>query len=105
MTSGSRTASGNRSDSGFSTGGSYVTGGEEFTRDTNYIEDRITRNAEPGGSQTPHTASVSVTSLHGRKRAGRRAGPTAWPTRHGWRRPRWAGKDRWCLLLSRLVHL
>ncbi len=34
-------------DPGFSTKGAYVTGGEEFTRDTNYIEDRITRDGHP----------------------------------------------------------
>ena len=28
--------------------GAYVTGGEEFNRDTNYIEDRITRDGAPG---------------------------------------------------------
>ncbi|MEJ1193394.1 glutathione S-transferase family protein [Pseudarthrobacter sp. CCNWLW207] len=31
-----------------STLGAYVTGGAEFTRDTNYIEDRITREGTPG---------------------------------------------------------
>ena len=44
---------------GISTKGAYVTGGEEFTRDTNYIEDRITRdggagrNGEPGWPVEP----------------------------------------------------
>ena len=30
-----------------STRGAYVTGGAEFNRDTNYIEDRITRDGRP----------------------------------------------------------
>ncbi|HEY1158649.1 MAG TPA: glutathione S-transferase family protein, partial [Arthrobacter sp.] len=38
---------------GHSTRGAYVTGGAEFTRDTNYIEDRITRNAAPGSNGEP----------------------------------------------------
>ena len=33
--------------------GAYVTGGEEFTRDTNYIEDRITRDGTPGRNGEP----------------------------------------------------
>ncbi|RAX18034.1 glutathione S-transferase family protein [Pseudarthrobacter sp. AG30] len=36
-----------------STRGAYVTGGAEFTRDTNYIEDRITRDAAPGSNGEP----------------------------------------------------
>jgi putative glutathione S-transferase len=36
-----------------STRGAYVTGGAEFTRDTNYIEDRITRGAAPGSNGEP----------------------------------------------------
>ncbi|MDQ0732216.1 glutathione S-transferase family protein [Arthrobacter sp. B1I2] len=36
-----------------STRGAYVTGGAEFTRDTNYIEDRITRDARPGSNGEP----------------------------------------------------
>ncbi len=40
-------------DQGFSTKGAYVTGGEEFTRDTHYIEDRITRNGAPGNNGEP----------------------------------------------------
>ncbi len=40
-------------DPGFSTKGAYVTGGEEFTRDTNYIEDRITRDGAPGRNGEP----------------------------------------------------
>ena len=40
-------------DPGFSTKGAYVTGGEEFTRDTNYIEDRITRDGAPGSNGEP----------------------------------------------------
>ncbi|WP_394940239.1 glutathione S-transferase family protein [Psychromicrobium sp. YIM B11713] len=35
-------------DAQHSTKGAYVHAGEEFTRDTNYIEDRITRAGEPG---------------------------------------------------------
>src|SRR5512141_2541285 len=38
---------------GFSTKGAYVTGGAEFNRDTNYIEDRITRNGAPGANGEP----------------------------------------------------
>jgi putative glutathione S-transferase len=38
---------------GFSTRGAYVTGGAEFTRDTNYIEDRITRDGAPGRNGEP----------------------------------------------------
>lgn len=53
MTSDSRPAADHSSDPGFSTRGSYVTGGEEFTRDTNYIEDRITRDGEPGRNGEP----------------------------------------------------
>lgn len=37
----------------FSTSGAYVHAGEEFTRDTNYIEDRITRSGEPGAKGEP----------------------------------------------------
>ncbi|MET1022302.1 MAG: glutathione S-transferase C-terminal domain-containing protein [Arthrobacter sp.] len=37
----------------FSTKGAYVTGGEEFNRDTNYIEDRITRAGTPGPNGEP----------------------------------------------------
>src|SRR4051794_1127022 len=40
-------------DPGFSTKGAYVTGGAEFTRDTNYIEDRITRDGAPGSNGEP----------------------------------------------------
>jgi putative glutathione S-transferase len=40
-------------DPGFSTKGAYVTGGAEFTRDTNYIEDRITRDGAPGRNGEP----------------------------------------------------
>lgn len=36
-----------------STKGAYVTGGQEFTRDTNYIEDRITRDGTGGGESGP----------------------------------------------------
>lgn len=36
------------SEPGHSTSGAYVTGGAEFTRDTNYIEDRITRDGRAG---------------------------------------------------------
>ena len=53
MTSVSRTAADHSSDPGFSTKGAYVTGGEEFTRDTNYIEDRITRDGAPGRNGEP----------------------------------------------------
>ncbi|WP_309817649.1 glutathione S-transferase C-terminal domain-containing protein [Pseudarthrobacter sulfonivorans] len=35
------------------TRGAYVTGGAEFNRDTNYIEDRITRDGRPGDSGEP----------------------------------------------------
>jgi putative glutathione S-transferase len=38
---------------GFSTLGAYVTGGAEFTRDTNYIEDRITKDGAPGTDGEP----------------------------------------------------
>lgn len=37
----------------FSTAGAYVHSGAEYTRDTNYIEDRITRLAEPGKNGEP----------------------------------------------------
>src|SRR6478672_39982 len=37
-------------DPAFSTRGAYVTGGAEFNRDTNYIEDRITRDGAPGAN-------------------------------------------------------
>lgn len=37
----------------YSTRGSYVTGGAEFTRDTNYIEDRITRDGRTGDNGEP----------------------------------------------------
>ncbi|GAA1048799.1 glutathione S-transferase family protein [Arthrobacter russicus] len=37
----------------FSTSGAYVHAGEEFTRDTNYIEDRITRDGVPGAKGEP----------------------------------------------------
>jgi putative glutathione S-transferase len=41
----------------FSTKGAYVHTGEEFTRDTNYIEDRITRDGTfPSGSPAPEGA-------------------------------------------------
>ena len=33
--------------------GAYVTGGAEFNRDTNYIEDRITRDGRPGANGEP----------------------------------------------------
>ncbi|HEY8752170.1 MAG TPA: glutathione S-transferase C-terminal domain-containing protein [Arthrobacter sp.] len=36
-----------------STRGAYVTGGAEFNRDTNYIEDRITRDGRPGDNGEP----------------------------------------------------
>ncbi|MET3720417.1 MULTISPECIES: glutathione S-transferase C-terminal domain-containing protein [unclassified Arthrobacter] len=36
-----------------STKGAYVTGGAEFIRDTNYIEDRITRDGRPGDNGEP----------------------------------------------------
>ena len=36
-----------------STKGAYVTGGAEFNRDTNYIEDRITRDGRPGDNGEP----------------------------------------------------
>lgn len=36
-----------------STLGGYVTGGAEFTRDTNYIEDRITRDGRTGSNGEP----------------------------------------------------
>jgi putative glutathione S-transferase len=36
-----------------STKGAYVTGGAEFNRDTNYIEDRITRDGRPGENGEP----------------------------------------------------
>lgn len=36
-----------------STRGAYVTGGAEFNRDTNYIEDRITRDGRPGENGEP----------------------------------------------------
>lgn len=36
-----------------STRGAYVTGGAEFNRDTNYIEDRITRDGRPGVNGEP----------------------------------------------------
>ncbi|GAB2733796.1 glutathione S-transferase family protein [Sinomonas soli] len=43
----------------FSTKGAYVHTGEEFTRDTNYIEDRITRDGEfPPGSPAPDGAKA-----------------------------------------------
>jgi putative glutathione S-transferase len=41
-----------RSTEPHSTKGAYVTGGE-FTRDTNYIEDRITRDGTPGPNGEP----------------------------------------------------
>jgi glutathionyl-hydroquinone reductase len=37
----------------FSTKGAYVTGGQEFSRDTNYIETRITRDGRDGYSVEP----------------------------------------------------
>ncbi|AJT42065.1 glutathione S-transferase family protein [Psychromicrobium lacuslunae] len=37
----------------FSTAGAYVHSGEEYTRDTNYIEDRITRDGQPGKNGEP----------------------------------------------------
>ena len=40
-------------DPAFSTRGAYVTGGAEFNRDTNYIEDRITRDGAPGANGEP----------------------------------------------------
>ena len=40
-----------------STLGAYVTGGAEFTRDTNYIEDRITRDGRPGTERRTGLAS------------------------------------------------
>ncbi|MFJ5960630.1 glutathione S-transferase family protein [Pseudarthrobacter oxydans] len=36
-----------------STRGAYVTGGAEFNRDTNYIEDRITKDGSPGSNGEP----------------------------------------------------
>jgi putative glutathione S-transferase len=43
----------------FSTRGAYVHTGEEFTRDTNYIEDRVTRDGEfPPGSPVPDGAKA-----------------------------------------------
>ncbi|WP_433875008.1 glutathione S-transferase family protein [Sinomonas atrocyanea] len=43
----------------FSTKGAYVHTGEEFTRDTNYIEDRITRDGTfPPGTPTPEGAKA-----------------------------------------------
>jgi putative glutathione S-transferase len=36
-----------------STKGAYVTGGAEFNRDTNYIEDRITKDGRPGENGEP----------------------------------------------------
>jgi putative glutathione S-transferase len=38
---------------GHGTRGAYVTGGAEFNRDTNYIEDRITRDGRPGANGEP----------------------------------------------------
>jgi putative glutathione S-transferase len=38
----------NESSASLSTAGAYVTGGREFTRDTNYITDRITRDGADG---------------------------------------------------------
>ena len=43
-----RTMTGQDGGSDFSTRGAYVTGGSEFTRDTNYIETRITRDGRDG---------------------------------------------------------
>ncbi|GAB4098379.1 glutathione S-transferase family protein [Sinomonas halotolerans] len=46
-------------DGGFSTRGAYVHTGEEFTRDTNYIEDRITRDGTfPPGTPAPEGAKA-----------------------------------------------
>ncbi len=39
--------------SAHSTKGAYITGGAEFNRDTNYIEDRITRDGRPGHNGEP----------------------------------------------------
>ncbi|MET3205848.1 UNVERIFIED_ORG: putative glutathione S-transferase [Arthrobacter sp. UYEF13] len=46
-------ADGTDSGASHSTRGAYVTGGAEFNRDTNYIEDRITRDGHPGLNGEP----------------------------------------------------
>ena len=61
-----------------STRGAYVTGGEEFTRDTNYIEDRIV--ADPDSVQKlPPPPPSKVGSLG----YGLSAGARAWPVEPG----------------------
>ena len=42
-----------------STRGAYVTGGAEFNRDTNYIEDRITKDGSPGSNGEPGWAPAA----------------------------------------------
>jgi putative glutathione S-transferase len=48
-----RTDAGSEHGDAHSTKGAYVTGGAEFSRDTNYIEDRITRDGRPGDNGEP----------------------------------------------------
>ena len=43
-----QTTAGGESGGEYSTRGSYVSGGQEYTRDTNYIETRITRDGRDG---------------------------------------------------------
>ncbi|WP_457962405.1 glutathione S-transferase C-terminal domain-containing protein [Arthrobacter sp. D1-29] len=46
-------AKGTAGSAGHSTKGAYVADGAEFNRDTNYIEDRITRDGSPGSNGEP----------------------------------------------------
>ncbi|MFC5338549.1 glutathione S-transferase C-terminal domain-containing protein [Leucobacter denitrificans] len=67
-----------KSEQQFSTKGAYVTGGAEFTRDTNYIEDRIVRDPE-AVKQLPAPPQSSIGSLG----YGLSDGAEAWPVEPG----------------------
>lgn len=60
------------------TPGTYVTSGEEFTRDTNYIEDRIVRNPEAARA-LPAPPKTGIGSLGN----GLSEGAEAWPVEAG----------------------
>jgi len=66
------------SDDEFSTRGAYVTGGTEFTRDTNYIEDRIVADPEAVRA-LPAPPASKIGSLG----SGLSEGAEAWPVEPG----------------------
>ena len=65
-------------DNDFSTRGSYVTGGAEFSRDTNYIDDRIVADPE-----AVRASGGAFGSSIGDARGGLPEGAQAWPVEPG----------------------